>query len=584
MKTYRLRKLLFSGIVVYVLVSALVLGWFSLQSVRERVTHQGIEAIEHHARMLKQVLLEHRELSPDQLQEYVAALGADTPVRITVIDARGTVLADSSADPSQMDNHADREEVARALAGEARAAVRFSDSVGYDMVYFALPIALGGQSGALRTSLPMVELQSSQRAVSGYVAAGSLLFLGIALLFAWLLISKIERPLAELAERAARFSRLEFHSGPSGGCSVREVQVVAESLQTMAGELQRQFSSMQYQRDELRAVLDSMSEGVIVLDEQLRVLEANPSANRFFAKKRQPLDSRPIQSVIKSPELYDSILNTAEDGESRSTEITQRRSSYHINVTSVPSADETVLRQVVLVCNDITQLMHLERVRRDFVANVSHELKTPITSINGFSETLLEDNFSDLERSRRFTEIIHRQSLRLQAIIDDLLTLSSLEQPQRDQFTSAVPVVSIIKDAVLICREKTRQLNRPIQISCDDSLGVRGNAHLIEQALINLVENAMKYSDPAFPIAVVCRQEEQEVLISITDRGYGIPKHDIPRIFERFYRVDKARSRDKGGTGLGLSIVKHIMLQHQGQVEVESMEGEGSTFTLRFPV
>ena len=240
---------------------------------------------------------------------------------------------------------------------------------------------------------------------------------------------------------------------------------------------------------------------------------------------------------------------------------------------------------ILLVFNDITTLMHLEQVRKDFVANVSHELKTPITSIKGFSETLLQSGLApDDPRSARFLQIIHSQTERMQSIIDDLLTLSMLDQKhlRLDDFKD-VDACSIISESIKLCTERPNTSERKIRIDCDPAITIRCNPVLIEQALVNLLENAIKYSDPSTPITISGERGEEECSIRVIDEGFGITKREIHRIFERFYRVDKGRSRDKGGTGLGLSIVRHVALQHSGRVEVSSVEGKGSTFSLHIP-
>jgi len=587
MKPYRLRRLLLPVIIAYVVLAVLILGLFTLRSVKSHFKEQSMHMIQEHALVVRNILRQQPELPLDELQDYVRTLGRDASIRVTLIDEEGNVLADSEKAPELLDNHRDRPEIAEALTGNPEASVRYSDSLEYEMMYYAMPFSYQDLEGVLRTSFPLKELDSTLASIYLNFSLFGALFLGAAFVLVVMLISKIERPLSDVAETASRYSKLDFTGQKQKDYSIHEVQVLSDSLYTMAGELQKQFASIQHQRDELKAVLDSMSEAVIVLDGNLKIIEANPSAHTYFcSKKHRELYSLPIQTIIKSPHLHEILEKTHEDGQQRSIEINLKRSSYQINVTSLPADQHTKIRQIVLVCNDITTLMHLERVRKDFVANVSHELKTPITSIKGFSETLLEEGIENKELSQRFIEIIHRQSLRLQAIIQDLLTLSQLEQKDSDrsQFTSKLELLPVIMDGILICREKTQQLDRPVEVECDASLTVVGNAHLIEQALINLVENAMKYSDPSSPITIRCTETGNQVHITVEDRGYGIPRQDIPRIFERFYRVDKARSRDKGGTGLGLSIVKHIMLQHKGTVEVTSEEGEGSAFRLIFPM
>ncbi len=570
-----LRRVLYPGIVLFVLVTMVLLGGITLRSTRNHIILSSIGIMEAHAQLLVNSISEELLENPEELQGYIKKLSDDTQLRITLIDDEGTVTAESNRDPATMDHHGSREEVAPALAGTPASAIRYSDSVGYDMIYYALPFG----TGVLRTALPLTELTASLRSVTMHFSAALIIILIIALTALWLVISRIERPLRDLAERSERYAALDFSAPESTGSSLLEVHALSNSLDTMADSLQRQIRSIRRQRDELQAVLNSMSEAVIVLDARRRIIDANPSAQRAFA----PTLECDITTVLDTQKLMDMINSTADDEVRRTGEIIHQSQVYQVSVTRLPGSRGFL----VLVFNDITTLMHLERVRRDFVANVSHELKTPITSIKGFSETLLEANGEvDQARSKRFLEIIHRQTLRLQAIIDDLLTLSQLEQIDRlEEHHTPVRLVPLIQDALVICREKTRQIDRELTIEGDLQTSVRGNGHLIEQAFINLIENAMKYSEPSTPITISLSPPSQgELIITVTDKGYGIPPKDIQRIFERFYRVDKARSRTKGGTGLGLSIVRHIMLQHRGRVEVTSREGYGSSFSLHFPL
>ncbi len=575
----RLRSILYPWIFLYVLISILVLGGITFNSVRKHLYNQKIDALHETTLLIRNVLASS---DSESLKETTASLAGDTSYRITVINDQGMVISDSLLNPAAMGNHADREEIAQALRGEPHVSMRFSETLGYDMIYYAVPVTLSAGSMVLRTSLPAAELKESLRDVYIAFSIGGIVFLAVALGITFLLISYIERPMAVLAKQSARLAKLDFSERITPHSSIREVQIVANSLQSMANELKDQLVSISHQRDELQAVLDSMSEAVIVIDEQMTIIEANPSANQYFTPPGGQLAGLPLTAVVKHATLHDLISETMQDSGRRSATITVRNSSYHVNVTTVRAAAENT--QVMLVFNDITALMHLERIRKDFVANVSHELKTPITSIQGFSETLLDGALDNSHLARRFVKIINRQTERLQSIIDDLLILSELEQKQsREHFNSRVLVEPVIHDSLLICREKSQQLDRDIRVTCDPALAVKGNTHLIEQAFINLIDNAMKYSDSTSPITIACTSDEHGTAISVSDQGYGIPKKDLNRIFERFYRVEKARSREKGGTGLGLSIVKHIMLQHQGSVDVVSREGEGATFILRFP-
>ncbi len=575
----RLRDLLYPGIIIYVLLSLFLLGGMTVNSVRQHLYDQKISDMQETAQLVRNILSQQER---DHLQDAAVSLAEGTSYRITLTDASGIVTADSSKAPQLLDNHRDREEISRALTGDSHTSIRYSDTLGYEMIYYAVPVELDDETAVLRVSLPFKELDESLRIIYFYFTLGGILFLIIALGAAYLLISKIERPLAELARQSSQLANLDFSGIGSVPSLIQEIQVVSESLRAMAQKMRRQFQAVRHQRDEFKAVLDSMIEAVIVLDERKIIVEANPSAVAYFSSSGMSLTGLTLDTVLTSDELQKIIYETMQDGVMRSISIRLNKSYYQVNATILPISGEG--SQTVLVCNDITALMKLERIRRDFVANVSHELKTPVTSIQGFSETLLDGALEDPEHAKRFIKIIKRQTERLQSIIDDLLILSELEQDgTRKNFSIQVLLHPIILDSLLICREKNQQYSGETIIHCKEDQQVRGNAHLIEQALINLIDNAMKYSAHTSPITVSCSSVPGEVLVMVADQGSGIPKRDINRIFERFYRVEKARSRDKGGTGLGLSIVKHIMLQHHGNVEVESREGKGTTFTLRFP-
>jgi two-component system phosphate regulon sensor histidine kinase PhoR len=242
------------------------------------------------------------------------------------------------------------------------------------------------------------------------------------------------------------------------------------------------------------------------------------------------------------------------------------------------------MKRVVLVLNDITRMKNLERIRKDFVANVSHELKTPITSIKGFTETLLEGALEDDEAGRQFVSIIRDQSERLVAIIEDLLSLSRLEQHDEGSVDREYTAMSgILSGAVQVCNGRAEEKESSIEVECPEDLQIYGNSLLIEQALVNLIDNAIKYSPPSSRVEVICSDNDQGTYITVRDNGSGIPQKDLSRIFERFYRVDKTRSRELGGTGLGLAIVKHIVISHGGEVTVESEPGDGSDFSMFFP-
>lgn len=364
--------------------------------------------------------------------------------------------------------------------------------------------------------------------------------------------------------------------------------MLAESLNLMAAQLDDRIQRILRQQSEHQAVLSSMEEGVMAVDRAGTILSVNDPCAGLLGVDPQRLRGRSVYEVLRKPDLLKFIENSQAspkslDGDLRFFNPTERW--LHAHGTALHDARGQKIG-VLVVLHDVTRLRHLENVRRDFVANVSHELRTPITSIKGFVETLLEDGFENRASAERFLGIVLRQVNRLEAIINDLLLLSRVERGGEDQRieTGAEPLAHIVQVARETCEKKAHDKSIEILLDCPDDLMARINGPLLEQAVINLIDNAIKYSDAGATVRVTVAREGDFAAIRVIDNGCGIAANHLPRLFERFYRVDKARSRELGGTGLGLAIVKHIMAAHQGSIEVESVVGRGSTFTLRLPL
>jgi two-component system phosphate regulon sensor histidine kinase PhoR len=331
-----------------------------------------------------------------------------------------------------------------------------------------------------------------------------------------------------------------------------------------------------------------MEEGVLAINQEERVITINKAAADMLRIKEKKVQGRDVKEIVNNSQLQNIISNTIQSGQLQEAEIvirnkTEKNVQVHGTVLNNSEA-ETI--GAVIVLNDVTQLRRLENGRREFVANVSHEIRTPLTSIKGFVEALQEGALKNKNEAGRFLEIINRQTNRLNSIIEDLLTLSRLESDgERDEiiFAETGDIAEIIQNAVHTCQPLAERKRISIYISCVTEMKLRINAPLLEEAIINLVDNAIKYSPEGSKIQIGCKDREQEVVIQVKDEGRGISREHLPRIFERFYRVDKARSRKIGGTGLGLAIVKHIALVHGGRVEVKSTLGKGSKFRMYLP-
>ncbi len=522
------------------------------------------------------------------IQTLATRLGRETETRITVVDTEGRVLGDSDEQPSRMDNHGGRPEISAALEGGIGHAVRYSHTLSRNMVYVAVPIRHDGVLvGSVRTSYSARSIDETLSGVRSRLAFGGL---GVALLAALISLSisrRISRPLVRMKEGAERFAQGELDRRlPVEG--TEEIAGLADALNQMAAQLDERIQTVLRQRNEQEAVLRSMVEGVLAVDADERILRINNAAGELLGVDPRAAEGRMIHEVVRKADLQRFVARALAGNRPVEGDVVLRGEKGELYLQAhgsrlLDSQGESIGALVVL--NDVTRLRRLENVRRDFVANVSHELKTPITAIRGFVETLLDGAIESKEDARRFLEIIIRQSERLQSIIEDLLSLSRIEQESEKGGIELQegPVRAVLLSAIQACEPTAQQKSVELQMVCDEALRSRLNAPLLEQAVVNLIDNAVKYSPENSQVLVQALPHDGQVVIEVRDQGRGIAREHLPRVFERFYRVDKARSRKQGGTGLGLAIVKHIAQAHGGRVTVESEPGAGSTFRLHLP-
>jgi two-component system phosphate regulon sensor histidine kinase PhoR len=356
----------------------------------------------------------------------------------------------------------------------------------------------------------------------------------------------------------------------------------------MIVEHERRIAALVAERNEQSAVLASMVEGVLAIDGRERVMAVNAAAARLLDVDAAQARGRTIHEVARNSELRRFVAEAlAADAPLERDVVLHGDEPRFLQAHGAPVRDAAGARMgAVVVLNDVTRLRRLETVQRDFVANVSHELKTPVTSIKGFLETLLRGAMDEPANAKRFLEIVARQADRLGAIIDDMLLLSRIDQDREHPATEPMPIdiETIVRGAADVCQLKADQKGVALELACAEGLRARINPALVEQALVNLIDNAIKFSEAGSVVGVSTVREDGMVSVHVRDRGTGIEAEHLPRLFERFYRVDKARSRSLGGTGLGLAIVRHIAESQGGSIDVESKPGAGSTFTLRFPL
>ncbi len=406
--------------------------------------------------------------------------------------------------------------------------------------------------------------------------------LTVTVLLSYFFSRRVSKPLEEIQKGAEKFARGDFSENVEGRGS-REIVALAGSLNKMARELSRRIEKISLQKNEQEAMFLSMKEGVLAVNANEEIIRINKAARKFFQIVSSPAEvkHKHVYEVIRNKEMLDFIgeaLNTPEHIEKEITVFGDKERVLLVNADPLfNAADEKI--GTIFVMNNITKVKRLDKVRQEFVANVSHELKTPITSIKGYVETLLNTENIDEETSRRFLKIIEKNTNQMNSLIEDLLHLAKLDGNKTVEL-ARFPVLTVIENALECCVDKIERKNISIEIVCSQNLYGMLNESLLERALANLIDNAVKYSEEGGKIKITAECFGEIIKISVRDYGSGIPKEHHARLFERFYRVDKGRSRDMGGTGLGLAIVKHVAFAHRGRVYVQSEPGKGSEFTI----
>ncbi len=584
------RPLLFQLFPLFLIISlfaVIALDITSTSTIRNYVRDVTTQRLLSDAKIIRQLILSRDDKSGDALSLTITQLQGQTGIRITIIDSTGKVLADTDENPDLMDNHGNRPEVLQSRSAEFGQALRFSHTVQTDMLYLAIPFyRKGSLAGYVRTSTPLDGLQNTIHSLQNRIWLNGIFIVLLAALVSFIISKRITQPLKTMMAGARRYAQGDFDKKiPTH--TTREIGSLAESLNNMADQLNDRIHTILNQRNELESVLSSMIEGVVAIDRHDRIIRINKTAARLLDIPGENVENHTIHELVRHTDLLNFIDQMYASGASLETQIIVRHEKDHyLQVTGTPLLDTGHEKLgVLLVFNDVSKIHNLERVRSEFVGNVSHELKTPITSIQGFIETLKDGAIDDPSNAHKFIEIIERQSNRLNAIVDDLLELSRIEREYEEseldrQETNILAIINAVtRDQEAAASAKNITFN----INCHPDLKGFLNIHLLQNAINNLVDNAIKYSDDNTVISINGFSENDAIVLQVSDQGNGIPENHLPRIFERFYRVDKARSRAIGGTGLGLAIVKHIILAHHGKIAVNSKINEGTTFTITLP-
>jgi two-component system phosphate regulon sensor histidine kinase PhoR len=527
-----------------------------------------------------------------EIQNKSQERGDESSTRITIILPSGKIIGDNKKDPATMDNHKDRPEIQQAIADGKGLSIRYGHTLDIDSMYFAMPIiAQDNIIGIMRTSTPLYTLQNALWSLYYKVSLGFFILIIITAFASWWMSKSLVRPLEIIKVQAQRLAKGDFSSRVklSSNDSLESEQL-GQAFNEIAIQLNQRIETILNQRNEQEAVFSSMVEGVIAVDSSENILRINQAAYNILKISEKNIEGIRLKNVVENIELHDLILFALKQNTPVGQEVIIHNDVDHEQVLFAQSAPLLDIHKnkcgTLVVFNDITKLKEFELQRKEFVANVSHELRTPLTAIQGLSETLIE--FPDLVQDKRayFIDVIHTHSMRLESIIENLLTLSKIEkETEIDEIDLVDESITLaLSNAIFLCKDKALKRNIDIILNNAEEIIFKHNSSLIEQAIINLLNNAIKYSDGNSEINITVIKQNNDVIISVADQGSGIPEEHLSRLFERFYRVDKARSRQLGGTGLGLSIVKHIALAHKGNVTVSSEINKGSIFSLILPL
>ena len=578
-------------IIFTIVIAVILLGVFIyLNSSLRDYTYQRIKTNLLKELKLATSFLEHldkKDYKVYELDRIADEIGKDLGTRATVIGLNGVVYGDTDLNEKhlyEIENHIDRPEVQDALTNEIGESTRFSTTIKKNMLYMAATFGEDKKEGIIRLSMPLSEIES----ISAHLKKILVLSLVIAFIFSivisYIVTILISRPIKEISYTAQSISNGDFSKRSSVGTQ-DEIGELSKSINFMSDQIKSKIDEVTSNKSRLEAVLLSMFEGVIVVDSDGDILLINKALKDLLAIKENPEGKSALEVIrnIEIQDMIDTVLKKQTDVKSHEISVFAPETKTFM-VHAVPVMHEEKPEGAVLVFHDITELRQLENIRKEFVANVSHELRTPVSNIKGYAETLMEGALDDKKHAKEFLKIIHSDSERLAALINDLLDLSKIESGKLLLQLRPYSIKAIIKNILSKFDRLTENKSIKIAVIISDSISkVLIDENKIAQVLFNLIDNAVKYTQGGGNIIINAKEIGDFIKVDVSDTGIGISQEHIPRLFERFYRIDKARSRELGGTGLGLSIVKHIIKAHNGEISVESIVGKGSTFSFTLP-
>lgn len=573
----RYSTIVFASIIAVVLIFSIVFIYQTFNHFKDHFVNFQIKELSRFNRILENELIwlfENDNVTKEKLKRFAVSSDSLLHLRITIIDSSGWVLADSRENEDKMENHLFRPEIQNALKNKVGFSVRYSKSLKTDYIYFAKKLNLAGnQILFLRTSIPKENLNEFFLQIQEKILLTFLGLFATIIILSYVLSRTLTKPIIEVIEASKKVAQGNFDINLDDR-GESEVALLKRNFNEMVIKLKSNLELLLQQKNFIYNLIDSIDQAVAIIDKNFNIVFANKNYKHIL------LNNTDVQSSlweIKENVILEQIQDAMENNKDNTIEVQIQDKVYLSSIKHLPD-----VQQIINFLYDISAIKRVESIKKDLVANVSHELRTPLTAIKGYIETLEEEipceQFKYLETIKRHTErIIH--------IVDDLLTLMSLEDASAKLFISEVDLCELVEQIVPTFKQKLEEKKLRIEIKCEENFPkINVDAFRIEQVFINLIDNAIKYSDKGTIRIELMKNDEESVKIIVSDEGIGIPKEHQDRIFERFYTVDKSHSRRFGGTGLGLSIVKHIILLHDGNIQVESEEGKGTKFIIYLPI
>jgi len=573
-------KKLFSKIFIGYLLTIVILSLLILYFTNESISEHYFNSLTGELTMMTNTIRHQaipyiKNKNYSGLDSLIKLSGNENHVRITIIDTTGKVIADSKSNPAEMDNHLNRPEIQQAKYKGFGKSVRFSNTISEDMMYVAKSINIDNQIlGYARLSYFLRDVNTLVDELTSKIRNIVIIGVLLSILGVYIFARTITKPVKQLEIAADKISKGDFDIHVSNK-NHDEIGLLADSFNHMTKQIKKLFNEVSIQNDELAGIIESLQVGFIVFNFDGKVLLSNSAFKSIV--NNNVVEGKNIIEVLHYHSFQKFVSKLQKQKEFLSLEIEYSGKIYYCTGNFIQGKNE-----MIVAMNDISELKRLEKIKKDLIVNVSHELRTPLTAIKGFVETLEDD---EIDESRlHYLEIIHNHTNRLIAIVNDLLLLSNMEETSSKLDISEVDLKQLAGRVLLIFEQKLRDKGLSIQLTVDENVPlIKADAFKIEQVFINLIDNGLKYTDNG-SIEINIHNEDPNIKIEFIDSGIGIPKENLSRVFERFYTVDKSRSRKMGGTGLGLSIVKHIVMLHDGTINVESNYGSGSKFIVQLPI